>query len=77
MTGGQSLHAAWQLLCQEPCRPFGLSAWIVVFSGVQLILSQVTLPVGLMSSMQTRQSHGLAFESADYPSYTTVAAFVG
>ncbi|CAK0779930.1 hypothetical protein CVIRNUC_004892 [Coccomyxa viridis] len=40
VTGGQSLHAAWQLLCQEPCRPFGLSAWIVVFSGVQLILSQ-------------------------------------
>ena len=36
VTGGQSLHAAWQLLCTEPCRPFGLSAWIVVFSSVQL-----------------------------------------
>ena len=44
VTGGQSLHAAWQLLCTEPCRPFGLSAWIVVFSSVQLFLSQVSSP---------------------------------
>ena len=42
VTGGQSLQAAWHLLCREPCRPFGLSAWIIVFSSAQLILSQVT-----------------------------------
>ena len=44
VTGGQSLHAVWRLLCGETCRPFGLSAWIVVFSSVQLFLSQVGKP---------------------------------
>ena len=42
VTGGQSLHAVWKLLCGQHCRPFGLSAWIVVFSSVQLFLSQVS-----------------------------------
>ena len=39
------MHAVWGYLCHEPCKPFGLSAWIVVFAGLQLILSQVRSPV--------------------------------
>ena len=44
ITAGKSMHAVWGYLCTEPCRPFGLSAWIVVFAGLQLILSQVGIP---------------------------------
>lgn len=39
------MHAVWGYLCHEPCKPFGLSAWIVVFAGLQLFLSQVRSPV--------------------------------
>ncbi len=52
VTGGQSLHAVWQLLCTQPCRPFGLSAWIIVFSSVQLFLSQASRHCPLTASMQ-------------------------
>jgi hypothetical protein len=38
---GKSLQAIWQLTCNKPCPSFGLSAWIVVFGGIQLFLSQV------------------------------------
>ncbi|KAK9904954.1 hypothetical protein WJX75_006393 [Coccomyxa subellipsoidea] len=40
VTGGKSMQAVWQFLCNKPCPAFGLSAWIVVFAGAQLILSQ-------------------------------------
>ena len=41
ITAGKSMHAVWGYLCTEPCRPFGLSAWIVVFAALQIVLSQV------------------------------------
>jgi hypothetical protein len=34
------MHAIWALYCHKPCPSFGLSAWIVVFAGMQLLLSQ-------------------------------------
>ena len=37
------MQAVWQFLCNKPCPAFGLSAWIVVFAGAQLFLSQVGL----------------------------------
>ncbi|KAK9806916.1 hypothetical protein WJX72_007358 [[Myrmecia] bisecta] len=41
VTGGQSMRAVYQMTCGEPnCTPFGLSAWIVVFAAIQLILCQ-------------------------------------
>jgi amino acid permease len=40
VTGGQSMHAVYQLTCNQPCAPFGLSAWIVVFAAIQLLLVQ-------------------------------------
>lgn len=49
ITAGKSMHAVWGYLCTEPCRPFGLSAWIVVFAGLQIILSQVVLMTGVES----------------------------
>ena len=42
ITAGKSMHAVWNFACTEPCRPFGLSAWIVVFAALQILLSQVT-----------------------------------
>ena len=41
ITAGKSMHGVWNLACQPPCSNFGLSAWIAVFVGLQLILSQV------------------------------------
>ena len=41
ITAGKSMHGVWNLACQPPCKTFGLSAWIAVFVGLQLILSQV------------------------------------
>ena len=41
ITAGKSMHAVWNFACTEPCRPFGLSAWIVVFAALQILLSQV------------------------------------
>ena len=41
ITAGKSMHAIWNFACTEPCRPFGLSAWIVVFAALQILLSQV------------------------------------
>ncbi|CAK0783413.1 hypothetical protein CVIRNUC_006612 [Coccomyxa viridis] len=40
ITAGKSMHAVWNFACTEPCRPFGLSAWIVVFAALQILLSQ-------------------------------------
>ncbi len=45
ITAGKSMHAVWGYLCTEPCKPFGLSAWIVVFAGLQILLSQVMLQI--------------------------------
>ena len=42
ITAGKSMHGVWNLACQPPCSNFGLSAWIAVFVGLQLILSQVS-----------------------------------
>ena len=45
VTGGRSMHYVYQqLACCETCttcKPFGLSAWIVVFAAAQLVLTQV------------------------------------
>jgi hypothetical protein len=42
------MHYVWdQLACCETCtgcRPFGLSAWIVVFAAAQLVLTQARRP---------------------------------
>ena len=36
------MHAVYKMACEgRDCPPMGLSAWIVVFSAAQLILSQV------------------------------------
>ncbi|KAK9806840.1 hypothetical protein WJX72_004583 [[Myrmecia] bisecta] len=40
VTGGKSMHAVYQLTCGENCTSFGLSAWIIVFIAIQLILCQ-------------------------------------
>lgn len=49
VTGGRSMHYVYQqLACCETCttcKPFGLSAWIVVFAAAQLVLTQVRLRV--------------------------------
>lgn len=49
VTGGRSMHYVYQeLACCETCttcKPFGLSAWIIVFAAAQLVLTQVRLPV--------------------------------
>ena len=37
---GKSMHAIWALYCHKPCPAFGISAWILVFAGMQLLLSQ-------------------------------------
>ena len=47
VTGGQSLKRFWAIVCQKndegTCAThFGLSAWIIVFTGVHLILIQVS-----------------------------------
>ena len=45
VTGGRSMHYVYQqLACCETCttcKPFGLSAWIIVFAAAQLLLTQV------------------------------------
>ena len=42
VTGGSSMLRVWQLYGDNDATPFGLSAWILVFFGLQLFLSQVT-----------------------------------
>ena len=42
-SAGKSMHAVWSFYCHKPCPAFGLSAWIVVFAGMQLLLSQVNV----------------------------------
>ena len=41
VTGGSSMLRIWQLYGDNEATPFGLSAWILVFFGLQLFLSQV------------------------------------
>ena len=46
VTAGKSLHYVWIHTCHKhglsnTCDSFGLSAWIVVYAGVQILLSQV------------------------------------
>ena len=54
VTGGRSMHYVYQqLACCETCttcKPFGLSAWIIVFAAAQLILTQVRLRVDYVPS---------------------------
>lgn len=42
VTGGSSMLRIWQLYGDNEATPFGLSAWILVFFGLQLFLSQVS-----------------------------------
>jgi hypothetical protein len=42
VTGGSSMLRVWQLYGDNEATPFGLSAWIIVFFGLQLFLSQVS-----------------------------------
>jgi hypothetical protein len=42
VTGGSSMLRVWQLYGNNDATPFGLSAWILVFFGLQLFLSQVS-----------------------------------
>jgi amino acid permease len=42
VTGGSSMLRVWQLYGDNEATPFGLSAWILVFFGLQLFLSQVS-----------------------------------
>ena len=42
VTGGSSMLRVWQLYGNNEATPFGLSAWILVFFGLQLFLSQVS-----------------------------------
>ena len=59
ITAGKSMHAIWNFACTEPCRPFGLSAWIVVFAALQILLSQVTFQMksALTSNAAPLQCH--------------------
>lgn len=41
LTGGTAMKYVYQQTCSQPCRSFGLSAWIVVFAAIQLILAQI------------------------------------
>lgn len=46
VTGGQSLKRFWAIVCEKNAEgncevSFGLSAWIIVFTGVHLLLIQV------------------------------------
>lgn len=47
VTAGKSMQFLYKHTChgwrQGTCAPFGLSAWIVVFAAIQMILSMVTL----------------------------------
>lgn len=45
VTAGKSMQYLYHHTCsgwrEGTCAPFGLSAWIVVFAGIQMILSMV------------------------------------
>ena len=69
VTGGRSMHYVWDQLACCPgctgCRPFGLSAWIIVFAAAQLILTQARTPhrAGTLSAIWLRA--GAPFRNGD------------
>ncbi|KAK9826733.1 hypothetical protein WJX81_002553 [Elliptochloris bilobata] len=76
VTGGRSMHYVWQqLACCDTCtqcRPFGLSAWIIVFAAAQLILIQcpnfnsltvVSLSAAIMSLAYSTIAFGASMDA--------------
>jgi amino acid permease len=41
VTGGKSMQYVYQQTCGTDCASFGLSAWIVVFASISMVLSQI------------------------------------
>ena len=57
------MHAVWAFYCHKPCPAFGLSAWIVVFAGIQLFLSQVrSIPTLWNMHRMPRHVHRMGFK---------------
>lgn len=48
VTGGKSMQRVYRFQCEAPgsCPSFGLSCWILVFAGIQFVLSQVRAAAG-------------------------------